>query len=155
MVDTAHIGYRHPPHSVEVERGKLLFFAKAIGEANPLFVDEAAARAAGLPGLAAPPTYAFSLELDQPKPFAILSALGVRLDRILHGTQRFIYHVPICAGDRITLQSVVEDIYEKKGGAMAFIVMRTTATNQRGEIAVEMTKTVVVRQSRGGSRNVK
>jgi len=155
MVDISQIGYRHPPHSVEVERGKLLFFARTIGETHPVFVDEEAARAAGLSGLAAPPTYAFSLELDQPKPFAVLEALGVRLDRILHGTQRFIYHAPICAGDRITLQSVVEDIYEKKGGAMGFIVIRTMATNQRGEIVVEMTKTVVVRQSRGGSRSVK
>ncbi|WP_168160031.1 FAS1-like dehydratase domain-containing protein [Steroidobacter denitrificans] len=137
---------------MDVERGRLLFFARTIGETHPIFIDDEAAAAAGLPGLAAPPTYAFSLELDQPKPFAVLEALGVRLDRVLHGTQRFIYHVPICAGDRITLQSVVEDIYEKKDGAMAFIVMRTTATNQRGEIAVEMTKTVVVRQPGSGLR---
>lgn len=154
MVDRSLIGYRHPAHSAEVERGRLLFFAKAIGETHPVFVDEGVALAAGLPGLAAPPTYAFSLELDQPKPFAVLEALGVRLDRILHGTQRFIYHVPICVGDRITLESVVEDIYEKKGGAMGFIVIRTTATNQHGDMAVEMTKTVVVRQSSGGARRL-
>lgn len=148
MVDVTRIGYRHPAHSVEVERGKLRFFARAIGETSPVFLDEAAARAAGFRGLPAPPTYAFSLELDQPRPFAVLEALGVRLDRILHGTQRFFYHVPICAGDRIMLQPVVEDIYERKGGTMGFIVIRTTAMNQLGELAVEMTKTVVVRQSR-------
>ena len=148
MVDVAQIGYRHPAHSVDVEQGKLRFFARAIGETNPIYIDEAAARAAGLPGPAAPPTYAFSLELDQARPFAILEELGVRIDRVLHGSQRFIYHTPICAGDRIMLQSIVEDIYEKKGGALSFIVIRTEATNQRGELAVEMSKTVVVRQSR-------
>lgn len=154
MVDTSWIGYRHPSHTVDVERGMLLFFTRTIGETQPIFVDEEAARTANLPGLAAPPTYAFCLELDQHEPFAILTVLGVRLERVLHGTQRFIYHVPICAGDRITLQTVVEDIYEKKDGAMAFIVMRTTATNQRGELAVEMTKTVVVRQSAVRSRKM-
>jgi acyl dehydratase len=148
MVDVAQIGYRHPAHSVDVEYGKLRFFARAIGETNPIYVDEAAARAVGLPGSAAPPTYAFSLELDQTRPFAVLEELGVRLDRVLHGSQRFIYHTPICAGDRVTLQAVVEDIYEKKGGALNIIVIRTAATNQRGELAVEMTKTVVVRQPR-------
>jgi acyl dehydratase len=148
MVDFVQIGYRHPAHSVDVEQGKLRFFAKAIGETHPVYVDEAAARAAELSGLAAPPTYAFSLELDQVRPFAVLEKLGVRLERVLHGSQRFMYHTPICAGDRITLQSVVKDIYEKKGGALKFIVISTTAMNQRGEVAVEMTKTIVVRQPR-------
>ncbi|HEY0940535.1 MAG TPA: MaoC family dehydratase N-terminal domain-containing protein [Steroidobacter sp.] len=145
------IGYRHLPHTVEVERGRLRFFAKAIGETGPEFVDVEAARAMGYPDLVAPPTYAFSLELDQPRPFAFLEALGVRLERVLHGSQQFRWHLPICAGDQITLESQVEDVYEKKGGALQFIVIRTAATNQRGELAVEMTKTVVVRAS-GGKR---
>lgn len=145
------IGYRHPPHTAEVERGRLRFFAKAIGETRPEFVDVEVARAMGYPDLVAPPTYAFSLELDQPRPFSMLEALGVRLERVLHGSQHFRWHLPICAGDRITLESQVEDVYEKKGGALQFIVIRTVATNQRGELAVEMTKTVVVRAS-GGKR---
>lgn len=147
-MDASHIGYRHPAHTVEVEKGRLRFFARAIGETDPVFLDEDVARAAGFRGLPAPPTYAFSLELDQPRPFALLEVLGVRLDRVLHGTQRFIYHAPICAGDRITLEPVVEDIYEKKGGAMGFIVIRTRAMNQLGELAVDLEKTIVVRQSR-------
>lgn len=148
MADVAHIGYRHPAYSVDVEQGMLRFFARVIGETNPIYTEEAAARAAGLPGLAAPPTYAFALELDQSQPFVMLEKLGIRLNRILHGSQRFIYHKPICAGDRITMHATVEDIYEKKGGALLFIIIRTEATNQRGELAVEMSKTVVVRQSR-------
>jgi len=142
------IGYRHPPHTVEVEAGRLRAFAKAIGETDPVFVDEAAARAAGYRGVPAPPTYAFSLELDQARPFAMLEALGIRLQRVLHGTQRFRYLAPICAGDRIRLESVVEDQYEKSGGALAFVVIRTTATNQLDEVVVEMHKTVVVRRRR-------
>ncbi|HLS81272.1 MAG TPA: MaoC family dehydratase N-terminal domain-containing protein [Steroidobacter sp.] len=146
MADASHVGFRSPEHQVDVERGRLRFFAKAIGETNPVYLDEEAARAAGFAALPAPPTYPFSLELDQPRPFAMLEALGVRLERVLHGTQRFKYHKPICAGDRITLQAEVQEIFEKKG--MQFIVIRTNAVNQHGETAVEMTKTVVVRQGR-------
>ena len=151
MSDLRHIGYRHPPHTVEIEKGRLRAFARAVGETDRVYLDEAVAQAAGFRGLPALPTYAFSLELDQPRPFALLEVLGIRLDRVLHGTQHFRFHAPICAGDRIRLQSTVEDRYEKNGGALGFVVIRTTATNQFDELAVEATKTVVVRQ-RAGAR---
>src|SRR5262249_58189054 len=42
---------------------------------------------------------------------------------------------PIRVGDVLTASSTVHDIYEKTGrsGTMAFIVLRTTVTNQRNE----------------------
>ncbi|HWE47326.1 MAG TPA: MaoC family dehydratase N-terminal domain-containing protein [Caulobacteraceae bacterium] len=148
MVDTSHIGYRHPPHTVDVEAGKLRSFAKAIGETRSEYLDEAAARAAGYRALPAPPTYMFSLELDHPDPFALVRVLKIKLHHVLHGTQRFIYHRPVCAGDRITLQQTVEEVFEKNDGALGFVVVRTTATNQLGELAGEAVKTIVVRQKK-------
>ena len=47
MIDHRHIGYASPPFTTPVERGRLKFFAKAIGETDPVYVDEAAAQAAG------------------------------------------------------------------------------------------------------------
>lgn len=46
------------------------------------------------------------------------------------------FGVPVRVGDVLTSVSVVHDIYEKTGrsGTMNFIVLRTTVTNQRGEI---------------------
>ena len=45
------------------------------------------------------------------------------------------FGVPIRIGDVLTAASTVHDIYEKTGrsGTMAFVVLRTTVTNQRNE----------------------
>jgi hypothetical protein len=47
--------------------------------------------------------------------------------------------------DRITFTARIENVYSKKGGALAFIVKHTDVTNQRGERIVEMRSTIVVR----------
>ncbi len=150
MIDTKHIGYKLAPHTVDVEKGQLRLFAKAVGETNPIYLDEIAARDAGHAALPAPPTFAFSLNLMNPNPFEFLDLLGVDLSRILHGEQAFRYHAPIYAGDTITIEGEITDIYDKKGGALEFVVQEFVATNQDGTRVVEMSNTTVVRNPAGG-----
>lgn len=145
MIDKKQIGRKFPPHTVEVEKGRLRFFAKAIGETNPVYTDEEAAREAGYRTLPAPPTFAFCLEMDAPNPFAFFEALGIDLSRVLHGEQHFTYHQPILAGDSITFESVVSDIYDKKGGALEFLVRDISATNQDGVRVADLRSVIVVR----------
>lgn len=145
MIDRNHIGRELPPLTVDVEKGQLRFFAKATGQDDPVYLDDEAAKAAGFAALPAPPTFLFSLDLMQPDPFSVYRSLGVDLNRILHGEQRFRYAEPICAGDTITLRTRIADLYDKKNGAMEFIVLETDATNQRGEDVGGMTRVVVVR----------
>lgn len=145
MIDKSHIGYEPEPFTVDIEKGRLKFFARATGQEDPIYLDEGAAMAAGYPGLPAAPTFLFSIDLEQDNPMGFLDTLGVDVARILHGEQEFTYHQPICAGDAITLQSRVADIYDKKNGAMEFIVQTFKATNQRGEHVADMTRTIVVR----------
>lgn len=145
MIDKKHIGLELEPLIVEVEKGRLRFFAKATGQKDRIYLDDDAAKAAGFPNLPAPPTFMFSLELESPTPFKIFDILGVDLNRILHGEQSFTYRKPICAGDTITLKSRIVDIFDKKNGAMEFIVQTTTATNQHGEDVGEATRTIVMR----------
>ena len=147
MVDTTDIGRTFPPHSADVEAGRLRLFAKATGETRPEYIDEGAARAAGHPSLPAPPTFAVCLNLEVPDPFAWLRDLGIDLARVLHATQGFRYFAPIHAGDRITYTSRIENVYRKKGGALTFVVKETDVTNQHGERVVEMRSTIVVRGS--------
>lgn len=45
-----------PPHSADVEAGRLRLFARATGETRPEYLDDDAARAAGYRALPAPPT---------------------------------------------------------------------------------------------------
>jgi hypothetical protein len=99
-----HIGVISEPRSVEVEKGFLKFFARATGETDPVYFDEDAARAAGHPGLPAPPTYLFSLALSVPAKrgdiFDLIYGMGLDRRCILHGEQNFTYHRAIYAGDR-------------------------------------------------------
>ena len=143
MLDRSFIGFETKPRAVEVEKGQLRSFADATGEKNPIYFDEAAAKAAGHPGLPAPPTFLFSLGLLAPETESVIAKLGVDMGRVLHGEQSFTYGKPIHAGDVITLKTRISDIYDKRGGALDFIVEDTDATNQNGQ-AVGVTRTVIV-----------
>lgn len=134
-----------PAHRVEVERGALRFFAQATGERRAEYVDVDAARAAGHRDLPVPPTYYFSLDLQSPAPFGFLDALGVDLNRILHGEQTFEYLGVACAGDTLTLTPRIVDVVSKKGGAMELMTKQTTVTDERGDVVARLGSVLVVR----------
>lgn len=145
MIDKKHIGRTTNPQTVDVEKGRLKFFAKAIGETDPVYTDERAAKAAGYKALPAPPTFSFCLEMETNSLWDNIAAMGVSVGKILHGSQTFTYHAPICAGDQVTFQTKVSDIYDKKGGALEFIVEETTAKNQNDVLVAELQRVIVVR----------
>jgi acyl dehydratase len=140
------IGTTSPPVTVTVERGRLRLFAKATGQTDPLYVDVETAQAQGHPDLPVPPTYLFGLELEQPDPFAWIRDLGVDLNDVLHGTQAFAYDVMVYAGDALTVQSTVTDVYAKRGGALQFLERRSVVT-RGGERVATLDQTVVVRSA--------
>jgi acyl dehydratase len=147
MIDDTLIGHTFPPHSAEVEAGRLRLFAKATGETRPEYCDEDEARAAGHPSLPAPPTFAACLYLDVADPFAWYRELGVDLARVLHGAQSFRYFAPVHAGDRLTFASRIGNVFRKKSGALTFIIRDIDVTNQAGLRVAEMRSTIVVRGS--------
>ena len=145
MIDKKWIGYERPAAVLPIERGRLRFFAKAIGETDPVYRDVAAARDAGYADLPAPPTFLFTAALDSGTMDRLLSDLGVPDHRILHGEQGFAYHRPVCAGDTVTVRSRITDIYDKKNGALEFIVQAASARNQNDELVAELRSVIVVR----------
>jgi acyl dehydratase len=145
MIDRRHIGHQLPPFQVEVEKGRLRFFAKATGQADPVYTDEAAARGAGHPALPVPPTFLFCLEMEAPNPAAIRELLGMDYRSLLHGEQGFSYHAMAYAGDTLTFRQHIEDIYDKKNGALEFVVRKTRVSNQRDELVAELRCVTVVR----------
>jgi acyl dehydratase len=149
MVDQSAVGRAFTPVTAHVEPGRLRFFLDTIGETNPLYRDESAARAAGYAAAAVPPTYLFCLEMmDAAEPFEFLTALDIDLARVLHGEQRFDYHAPVVVGDTVTFKPRVTSVTEKKGGAMTLIVVETKVTNQHGVHVADISRTVVVRNAR-------
>ena len=145
MIDQKWVGHVFPPLTTKVEAGQLAFFAKAVGDPNPVFTDELTATDSGYQSLPAPPTFGFSLNLATPNPFAYMQEMGIPLGRVLHGEQQFEYINPIVAGDEITLQRTISDIQVKKGGKMEIIKEKVTLTNQDGDIVQKMAVTTVVR----------
>jgi hypothetical protein len=131
VIDRKYIGQVFEPHTVEVEKGRLRFFLKAIGETKPTD--------------AIPPTYFFSLEMEKPEPFDWLLAMGVHLGSVLHGEQSFTYYQMVYAGDKLTFESRIADIYEKKNGALEFIVRETAVKNASGALVAELRCVIVVR----------
>ena len=169
MLDRSFIGFETKPRAVEVETSQLRFFADATGmvgckqcpsgryangshtirrssnETHTTDVQSAINQAQGkLPiDLPAPPTFLFCLVSLAPDAENIIARLGVDMGRVLHGEQSFTYGEPIYAGDIITLRTRISDIYDKRGGALDFIVEDTEATNQKGD-NVGVTRTVIV-----------
>lgn len=101
-----------------------MFFAKVTGDTNPVYTDECAVRDAGYKAIPAPATFMFSVDLDGPEFLPMLKLLNMDTGRILHGSQDFQYFGQVYAGDRITQASKILDIFDKKGGALDFIILR-------------------------------
>ncbi|MBC5765784.1 MaoC family dehydratase N-terminal domain-containing protein [Ramlibacter albus] len=131
MIDRKHIGLTMPAFSVPVEQSRLRFFAKATG---------------GDPeSRAVPPTYFFCLESESPHSTVMRETLGLDYKRLLHGEQGFTYHAMAYAGDTLTFEQRIEDIYDKKNGALEFVVRKTRVTNQRQELVAELRCVSVMR----------
>ena len=138
-----YLGHESEPTAVLVEAGQLQLFCKAIGEARDIYTDVSAAQAAGHRSILAPPTFGTCLYALAPAVPPSLEDLGIDYRYLLHGEESYEYHAPIYAGDTITLRRKVAEIYEKKGGALEFMVLETSATNQLDEL-VQVRRSVLV-----------
>lgn len=118
------------PFLVTAER--ITNFCASIGDYNPLYLDTAAAKAGPYGGIIAPPAFVASLRyadnaFEQIPAFShggLMAGIDIELD------------APIRAGDSIWVSSKVKETYEKTGrtGTMTFVVVRSTPTNQKGEV---------------------
>ena len=103
------IGVDSNPVTYEIERHAVERFACAVGDPNPLYTDEIAARKSTYGGLIAPPTFLRSLlpgayPKPYPEPFA----------HILDGGSKYRFRVPVRVGDRITVTRKIVDLFEKR-----------------------------------------
>ncbi|HMQ31178.1 MAG TPA: MaoC family dehydratase N-terminal domain-containing protein [Chloroflexaceae bacterium] len=148
MIDPANLGRSFGPYSVTVERAHVRALATTLGLDDPRYHEVAAARAAGLPDLPAPPTLPTRYGLwANPPLLADLAALGAPLPRLLHGEQGYSYLAPVFAGDTLTASPAIVGLERKAGqsGPFELLTLETRWRNQRGEEAVVDRLVVVVR----------
>lgn len=134
------IGLEGSPVTLEVEKGAIIKFAQAIGDDNPLYNDEVAARQSRYGGLIAPPTFLRTVVSTRPPlPFTL------PFERHLDGGSVWEYFEPVRAGDRITATAKITDIKERTGGRglMVLITATTTYRNQFGQVAATQTTTSI------------
>ena len=122
------------PLLVTAER--IASFCASVGDENPLYLDAARAKAGPYGGIIAPPAFVASFSyadnvFEQIPAFShggLLAGIDIELD------------APIRAGDSIRVSSRVKETYEKTGrtGTMIFVVVRSTLTNQKGEVVARV-----------------
>ena len=99
----------------------------------------------GHPDLPLPPTFLFSLEL-QHAGHALARRDRHRSSRAsCTASSRFSYHRMAYAGDTLRFEPRIADIYDKKGGALDFVVRETRVTNQHGEHVADLRSVLVQR----------
>ncbi len=145
MIDRQFIGLALTPFSATAEAGRLRFFAKATGQTQAVYIDEAAARAAGYAALPVPATFLFSMELEAPDPSEAQRLLGMDVRHVLHGEQHFTYHRVAYAGERLHFAPRITDIYDKRGGALEFVVRETAVTDDAGQAVADLRRVIVLR----------
>lgn len=150
-----------------VDRTAILNFAAALGETNPIYWDEARAKATPLGGVIAPPTFAVASALWNPEaglrgirqiPERAAPPAGAAEGRaggrsgggsarLLHGEQRFDYHQPLRPGMRLTASSRPGRTWEKegkRGGKLRFSETITELRDERGELVVTATSVGII-----------
>ncbi|MEC2057398.1 MaoC family dehydratase N-terminal domain-containing protein [Peribacillus psychrosaccharolyticus] len=147
------IGLSGPEFVFEVEKGHIRKFAEAIGDSNPLYVDEEYAINTVYGGIIAPPTFPIVIGQDSGDSID----LGLNQRRMLHGEQEFIYRRPIRAGDILYCQMKVTDVYEREGrtGQMQFLVLDTEMKDEAGKLVVISRTNIVYRPLKNSETGVK
>jgi acyl dehydratase len=152
--DREVVGVENDMGSFEVTKDAILNFCKAIGETNPLFTDEEAAKSGPYGGLVAPPTFYAVARLQGGRGLDPKVTLGgtpigeLKEYRGFNAGQHCTFMMPMRPGDTITAKNQIADVYEKTGrtGRMVFVVRRTTYYNQQGEKVAEVDQSTVNRQ---------
>jgi acyl dehydratase len=145
-LDVSYIGRTYPPSPVYgVSRAKIREFAEAIGDDNPLYLDPAAAQAAGFPDVITPPTFLTIINLAAINVVIEDPDLGLDYGRMVQGDQTFTYHRQVHAGDELHVVVHIEDIMFRAGND--FINLRADVHDHTDTIVVVCRAQLVVREA--------
>lgn len=142
-LDGSVIGRTSLPARNALERGAIRRFAEAIGDPNPLWVDEDYAGQTRFKGIVAPPTFAVSLRVGS----NAREGLPIDLKKVLHGEMEFEYFRPLRAGETLSCSAEIVDFYIKEGksGPMSFLITETRGVDEKGELVYKSRSTTVIR----------
>jgi len=139
VVDQSAVGITGEPFEMDVERGKVREFARAVMSKHPDYLD------AQHP--VSPPTFLMAMAFWTPPSSSPFSKVKLDMRRVLHGEQEFIFHgPPPRAGMHLHAQTRVSEVYEKegkRGGTMTFLVTTTEFRDDAGTLVAEARSTAI------------
>ena len=144
MIMTHHIGFTTAPTKIVVNPWRVRLFCKAIGETNPIYEDVEVARSAGHRECLVPPTFLKALESEHCSSAVLLDLLGISMRRVLHVEQSFSLHGEVHVGDEVEITREIIDMYDKRAGALSFVVVRTRFKAEEA-LVCESVQTLMVR----------
>lgn len=138
----AKVGVEREAGTYEIEKGMIRKFARAIGDANPRWLDEACAANRQYGCVIAPPTLMLTIGLDRIE--QELTALPSMA--ILHGSTEMECHQAVKAGDNISVTIKLANLRERSGkdkSTMVFMTFELTYKNQRQELVATCRQTLI------------
>lgn len=134
------VGLSSEPVENAVEKGAVRRFAEAIGDPNPLYVDEEIAKNSVHGRLIAPPTFPRTFD------YGSISGMETPDQGLIHGDHRIIYERPLFVGETAMCRVEVTDYSEKesKSGLLGFLITARFGETPEGERIFEMRDTVIV-----------
>ena len=130
-----------PPYEVTAE--SIREFADSIGDPNPVYRDEAAAKEAGYDAIIAPPTYLTKLNFIYSGEMLTQEDLGLNYAMIVHGEQEYEYRRPVKAGDILVATPRIASIAVK--GRNELLVTEAAIRTHEGEQVAVARSTLVSR----------
>lgn len=139
-IDTRGMIWRYPDSFV-VGREKIREFAKAIKAEDPASFDEDAAVELGHDSLVAPLTFTSTVGTLVQQDFFRNIDTGFTAMQMVQVEQKFIYHKPITAGDKVYARMEICSVNERFGAVIA--TTRNILTNDAGEVVLEAYTTIM------------
>jgi acyl dehydratase len=133
------------PDYFVVGREKVREYARAVKSEDPANYDEQPAAELGHPNLLAPLTFTSVYALLVQQDFFRHVDVGIETMNIVQVDQRFVYHKPIHAGDKLWARVEIHSVDERFG--VDIVVTRNVCTDERGDLVLEAFTTLMGQQA--------
>ncbi|MEB3069808.1 FAS1-like dehydratase domain-containing protein [[Mycobacterium] vasticus] len=132
--------YRFPDY-FEVGREKIREFARSVKDDHPSHFEESAATEDGYPGLVASLTFLAVAGRQVQLEIFDKFDLPINIARVLHRDQKFTFHRPIVAGDKLFFDTYLDSVIESHGTVVSEV--RSEVTDAEGKPVVTSVVTML------------
>ena len=139
------IGMSYKTISMVIKEEDVVSFSKATKQEDEIFSNRSVAQNEGFPNIVCPPTYLISIGMKMNILNECLEDLGIRLEKILHTGQEFNYSDLVFAQDKISMETIFKNAYEKNKGSLMFFVYESKFYNQNEVEVCVMNNTLLMR----------